>query len=106
MSFNLGRAPERFTVTLVENADFIAALRRANGEDWPGTLQVSLVFNDTDETTWTATINGPQLLWNVDKVESDAVFAARPKKVTLWYVDGDVEISWAQGTVVYLRATS
>lgn len=98
MSFTLGVEPESFTLILSAGADFVSTIVATDGDPW-GAVDVSLIFDDADETTWTATVDTDELRWNVDKAEVDTLLAARPKHVRLFYVDGTTDLLWANGRV-------
>lgn len=102
MTFTLGRAPDKFTLDLVDDADFITALRRSDGLDWPDTLVVTIELPTAVPTEWAGELDGSRIRWNVDVTDVAPVIAERPKKVKLWYVDGAVRLLWASGTVRYL----
>lgn len=101
MPINLGASPDRLTVTLTRGADFVTGMDSLDGP-WPETAVVRLVFNDTADTIWPATIAGAAADWNVDKAEVDALIGrlTNPKNVQLTYTDGTADLTWAQGSVV------
>jgi hypothetical protein len=98
VSFTLGVEPESFTVILSPGADFVSTITASDGDPW-GSAVVSLVFDDDDETTWSATVASDELRWNVDKVAVDALIAASPSHVRLTFVDGTTDLLWAKGRV-------
>lgn len=97
-TLNLDQKPEELRVGLVAGADFIRTLESEDG-DWPGTAVIKLIFNDTDATTWTATIAGADATWNIDKAVVDALIADAPTRAKVTYVDGPVDLLWAVGGV-------
>lgn len=100
----LGAKPKTLRVELVAGADFVTGLRsEVSGvwTDWEVGTELSIVFNDPDETTWTANIDGSLAQWNEDEADVDALIEAHPRKAKLWYVNGPVKLLWAMGEVVY-----
>lgn len=98
----LGAVPKNLKVPLIAGADFVAALRRKDDVPWPGTTVIRLEFvmpDTSNNVTWDAAIDGAVATWNFDKADVDAVLAAVSVAVKLWYIDGDVELLWAQGEV-------
>lgn len=97
----LGTAPLSLDVLLPRDADFIATLTRDDDVAWADTATVFLQFNfrNAPAQQWDAELDGASVLFNVDKVEVNAVLDARPSNVKLWFIDGDVEVLWASGKV-------
>lgn len=95
MSFTLGYTPEKFKLALTAGSDFFSALTRSDGASWPDGTQLVLEF-DTG-ASWPAALSGATATWDIDQDVVDAVIAARPRKVRLWYVDGETRLLWAQG---------
>lgn len=98
MTFTLGYTPEKFKLIVASGSDFFSSLRRSDDTDWPESSLVTLDFGN--EMQWDATLDGPTATWDVDQAEVAAVIAAKPKKVRLWYVDGEVRLLWASGVLV------
>lgn len=98
MAFTLGFAPEKFDVDVSAGADFYSSLRRKDGTDWAATAQVILDFG-VGINPWVATLTGPVATWDIDQAVVDAVIAAKPKKVRLWYVDGGTRLLWGSGAL-------
>lgn len=99
MTFTLGRAPEKFNVVLVDDADFITALHRVDDSPWPTTLVATIEISTDPATMWEGTVDGAYIRWEVDAADVSTVRALRPKKAKLWYVDGGTRLLWASGTV-------
>jgi hypothetical protein len=105
MSIELGNDPESLTVTLITGGDFDAGLvlEDENGDDldWPVGTVLTLRFSRTADIgeTWTATIDGAEAAWDVDKAVVDATIAAGRTKVRLVYVNDDDDDVLAIGTV-------
>lgn len=97
MAFTLGSAPDTLKVVLVKGADFVSTLTRKDGTDWPVDTEVVLEFKTTSPVSWSATLTGSSAMWNVDQADVDALIAAKPRSVKLWYVEGEVRLLWAQG---------
>lgn len=101
MTLTLGSEVESLTIRLTVDADFVTGLDSEDG-DWPDGATIRLEFNDSDETTWDATVNAAAADWNVDKAEVNALidrFTSTPR-ARLLYIDGTADLTWAQGTVV------
>lgn len=105
MTLTLGSTPQSLEVILVEGADFISALDSVDAagapDNWPGTAVISLKFNDTANTVWTATITAAAADWNVDKADVAALESRLPSygKVELTYLDGTTDLLWFHGKV-------
>lgn len=98
MSFTLGFTPEKFKLVVAAGSDFYASLVRSDGNDWSDSAELILDF--ADGATWTADLSGATATWDVDQDDVDVVIALKPKKVRLWYVDGETRTLWAQGSLV------
>jgi hypothetical protein len=96
MTVTLGARPDGLTVRLTTGADFIATLTNQSG-DWAEGATITLVFSDTEETVWPATITGADAAFNVDKAIADTI--PNRTKVDLKYTSGDIDQVWARGTV-------
>ena len=97
MPLTLGARPETLTVVLTRGADFVATLTNRNGA-WDPTATITLVFSTDPETTWTATINGADAVFNEDKALADAI--PGNTSVELRHTVGDLDQVWARGRVV------
>lgn len=97
MTFTMGYAPQDFLVVLAHGSDFATSLRRTDGADWPTGLAVSIDFSTGE--SWAAQVDGSLISWSVDAAVVDAVIAAAPDAVRLWYVDGLTRLLWARGKV-------
>ena len=100
MSVDLGLRPDTLTVTLQAGAGFTSALTNTAG-DWATGDTISLRFSTGQE--WFAAITGPTASWDVAHADVDAVIAANPRHVGLWYVNGAAVACWARGTVTVLK---
>lgn len=89
----LGLVPETLRVNLTTGADFLCTLRL--NESWPVGTTLQLVF---PTTSWTATITGADAVFSVDKATADTITDGTA--VTLSYVNGTTDQTWAIGTVV------
>lgn len=100
MTVTLGSVAQGLAVNLTLHADFVCAMRRSDGQDWPESV-VSLEFQvrDGEPVTWNATLSGDTAQWNVDQDEVDALIEMRPRAVRLWYIQGELRLLWAQGEV-------
>lgn len=98
MTFTLGYTPEKFRLVITAGSDFYAPLTRSDGVPWPAGCQLVLDFDNG--TTWPATLQGANATWDVDQDDVDALIATRPRKVRLWYVEGETRLLWAQGAPV------
>jgi len=94
----LGSGPLPLHVTLTQDGDFICVIESQDG-DWPGTAVISILFNDDDVTTWTATLSTVDATFDVDKIEVNALIDKGPTRARLRYVDGSTDLIWAQGSV-------
>lgn len=105
-TISLGADVENLSVKLARGGDYVTGLDSLDG-DWPVSAVVTLLFNDSANTAWTATVNGAALDWNVDKAQVDALLDRYAtagvddsrRKVRLRYVDGTTDLIWAQGKV-------
>jgi len=98
MAFTLGSAPEKFKVVVSAGSDFFSALTRSDGQPWPDGAELIIDFGDA-APAWHAALAGATATWAVDEADVDALIAAKPKKVRLFYVDGDTRLLWAQGAL-------
>lgn len=98
MTFTLGYTPEKFKLVLAAGADFFSALTRSDGQPWPVGSELILDFAGA-APSWTATLSGATATWDVDQADVDALIAARPRKVRLFYVDGEARLLWAVGAL-------
>lgn len=101
-TLTLGSQPAELSVVLNADADFDAILRRGDEQDWDDShvLKLTFVFRGTAPTvSWSATFSGVDASFSKDRVDVNAVIAARPSKVQLWYD----ELLWATGTVTVNR---
>lgn len=98
MTFTLGYAPEKFKLTVTAGADFFQALTRSDDVPWSSTAELILDF-DNAAPAWHATLSGATATWDVDQTEVDALIAARPRKVRLYYVDGETRLVWGVGAL-------
>lgn len=100
-SYALGYVPSGVTVHLTRNADFIQSLSTVDGSDWPDGTIVQLTLDGS--TTWEATVDGPDVVWNVDKVDVEAFRATTESSrssAVLTYSDGaGVDLVWMTGRV-------
>jgi len=105
MTLVLGQGPLALRVVLVTGADFVSALKRSDSTDWEVGTAIELEIRTRDENgdtvyeSWPAAIAGDTAEWNLDLADVNAVIAARPSTVRLWYVLGELRLLWAQGDV-------
>lgn len=101
MSVSLGYRPVGLTLTVTPASTFAAALRSSAGA-WADGTGISLVFHTADGSvvaTWAAAISGDTASWTEPPTEVDALIAAAPSRVVLWYTDGTYPIEWARGVI-------
>lgn len=95
----LGREPDELKLHLSPGADFISTIYTLDGSTWPVTLQAKIIVGGE---TWTATVAGDELRWNVDKAAVDSAIAAKPVEAWLRYVDGSTDLLWAYASRVFI----
>lgn len=103
MTVTLGHEPERMSLLLVEDADFVCTLRNGDGP-WSSGIVVAI---EVAGTVWTATIVGDEARFAVDKVAVNAAIAtigATAASFRLTYTEGSTDLVWGQGSVKVKRA--
>lgn len=96
----LGSVPQMLKVILTKNADFVASMKKADNTSWPSAqLFLQFEIKDASPIVWQASFSGAVASWNVDLVDVNALLAAKPRGVKLWYDEGDYEALWAQGEI-------
>lgn len=101
MSVDLGWAPLPATIHLSAAGDFTFTFTTEDTSDWPAGTAVTVVFDDTDVTSWPATRSGPDLSWNVDKVAVAALLQRGTFTASIRYSDGvGVDVEWMRARVV------
>lgn len=105
MAISLGAEPDTLTVHLSPGADFDSTLVLLDDDgaetDWPVGTVITLRFAKTaaTETVWTATIDGAEATFSVDKATVDTLLAQNRKTARLYYVNGTDDLLWASGSV-------
>lgn len=100
-TITLGTVPQVLKVILVEHADFVASMRRSDGQSWPDGASLSLQFTlkEGGPTIWEASFASAVASWDVDRDVVDALVASKPRAVRLWYEEGELQALWAQGEI-------
>lgn len=97
-SFTLGQAPHRMTTVLSPGTDFVAVLTRSDGNDWPPGTTVQLQIDGN--TPLDATVNGPNVVFEVPDTTVDYLIGQNPVKARLYYANAGTRVLWATGPVV------
>ena len=94
-------------VNLVEDADFVHQIRRADDSAWPAGAEVRLELLHRDGTTtdWVADLVNQTAVWNVDKAQVNTAIAKRIRSTRLWYKQGDFDSLKDSIVRVHARAT-
>ncbi len=96
-SFTLGSDPATMTVKVTRGADFGSVLTNTAG-DWNPGAAVELRIGST---VWSATLDGADATFSVDKAAVDAMLSTETARwARLFYVEGASDVLWAEGRVV------
>lgn len=101
MTVTLGPAPEDLTVNLVRGGSWYATIRNTVPEtgypaDFPDGYVIEL---ELDDTSWLATIVGPDATWSKTEEQVETVIAQKPSRARLWLLADGQRIPWAIGQV-------
>lgn len=97
-TIQLGASPGPMIVHLVKGCDFVTGFDSEDG-DWPAGCVITLEFNDSASTVFTATVDGEAVDWNEDKADVDALIARGTTKAQVRYVDGSTDLVWFKGPI-------
>lgn len=97
MTFKLGYKPEKFTFEVSPGSDFFGGLEREDGTDWPAGSQVELEVVGGE--SFDAALTGAVASWVIDETKVDEIIALKPKKIRIWYIEGETRLVWAIGSL-------